>query len=1126
MVLKRLSDAIADNDRVLAVIRGSAVNQDGRSTVLAAPNGLAQQALVREALANAQLTPNRVGFVETHGTATPLGDPIEVEALAATIGAPRADGSLCYLGSAKASIGHLEAAAGVAGLIKTTLVLQHGEIPGQVHFTKLNPHLSLAGTCLAVADARRVWPPAALPRVAGVSGFGVGGTNAHVVVEEAPSLPVAAQAAVDEACLLPLSAQSPEALRALASAWLEFLPTTPESLAAVVSTAGARRSHYDHRLALVGRSTDQFETQLRAFLDGNGGPGVAVGRRPHRGSARIAFVFSGQGPQWPRMGRHLAEREPAFRDALMEVDARFHRVAGWSLTSALEEPVETSRLHETEIAQPAIFAIQVALVSLWRSWGIEPDAVVGHSIGEIAALHSAGVLSLDDAVRVVWHRGRIMQRATGLGRMAAAGLTVPEAESLVRDIGSALSIAAINGPRSVVLAGTADAVETALLTLDARGVSHRALPVLYAFHSAQMDPFREELVAAIGSIDAQPGRVAVFSTVTGAAINYAQVDAAYFGRNLRETVRFADAIHAILDSRVDAMVEIAPHPVLGSSVAECAAASEQLVPIVASMRRDREERETMLQACAGIYVLGRLPRWEALSPAEFAPVRLPAYPWQRERFWIRDRPVSVDGPRPAPTGARHALLGRRRETAVDGTVTYDGQWPGDGMAWLADHEVAGHIVMPGAALLEILRESARDALGRSGASLIDFVVHRPLVLDGPTAWSTVVVPEEDASRVELWTSGGTDAEGQLIASARARTSQDHRALHLEKSGLGDWRDGKDALYGAFAALGVRFGPEFRTLERWRVGDGIGEGWLAHLPHAAPARGGFGVHPTLLDGALQLCVLAATGAAPSALLLPIAVESYTPHGPTALRVRAEVRITENRPGGSVAASVRLFSEDDLLVASLDGVRLAPASSASLGELAAYHVRWRRMSADTPAEVAPRADGAWIVLTDGSATGHAIVAALTASGGRCLEVRTGPATGRDGETAWTIAQSDASAMHACLSDSSWRGGLPLRGIVHTWSLDAAPAAGVDDFGDWLTTGSALAMVQSLGESVMSVPLWFVTRGAQPATGTVSNPRAAGLWGLASVISLDTRISPVVSSTWTRSRRPKPCGVLSGS
>ena len=423
IVLKRLADAIADGDRVLALIRGSAVNQDGHSTVLAAPNGLAQQAVIREALANAQLEPGRIGFVEAHGTGTALGDPIEVEALAATVGVAGPGASPCLLGAAKANIGHLEAAAGVTGVIKSVLVLQHEAIPPQVHFQALNPHISLAGSRFQIPTRLTPWPSGGQPRCIATSGFGVGGTNAHVILEEAPPLP--AEAATDAPTgpfLLPLSAQSPAALRALAERWLDFLPEDAGRLSAACAAAGERRSHYDHRFAAVAGTADEMRVRLRSFLDQAPPSGWASGRRPEAGPARLAFVFGGQGQQWVGMGRELLSSEPVFRAALGDIDRRFRAHLPWSLLDELAAPAERSRLDQTEVAQPVIFAVQVALAAQWAAWGIAPDGVVGHSIGEIAALHVAGMLTLDDAVRIVAHRGRVMQRATGHGAMAAIGL--------------------------------------------------------------------------------------------------------------------------------------------------------------------------------------------------------------------------------------------------------------------------------------------------------------------------------------------------------------------------------------------------------------------------------------------------------------------------------------------------------------------------------------------------------------------------------------------------------------------------------------------------------------------------------------------------------------------------------
>jgi acyl transferase domain-containing protein len=648
IVLKRLSDALADNDRIHAVIRGSAVNQDGRSTLLAAPSGPAQESLIRESLHNAQLDAGRIGFFETHGTGTALGDPIEVEAIAATVGPSGESGAPCWLGSAKANFGHMEAAAGVVGLIKAIQVLRHGMVPPQPHFTKLNPHISLIGTRLAVPTALTPLPSGAFPRCAAVSSFGVGGTNANLIVEEAPNVPLAAApAARADACrLLPLSAQSPAALGALVKSWTGFLAETSATVDDLCHTAGLRRTHYDCRLAVAGRSKDELRTRLEALSKDVSSP---VHSAAEQGRPGIGFVFCGQGPQWFAMGRELLVEEPGFREVVATCDELLRPLAGWSLLDELNLSEQNSRLAETEIAQPALFAIQVALVALWKTWGVTPDYVVGHSVGEIAALHVAGVLDLPEAIRVVFHRAKIMQRATGNGRMAAVSLTEEEANRIVAPYGSRLGIGAINGPRSLVLSGEGQALDEVLADLKRRDVGYRLLPVNYAFHSAQMAPLRDEFVTTLGQMRASDPSIPFISTVTGTS-ETARPDAQYFGRNVREPVRFAAAMSEML-RECNAVVEIGPHPVLAAAIADCVLPEQSAPQVLASLRRGRPERETLLQACAGVYAAGCDIDWKGVQVGPGLICDLPSYPWQRRRHWI---PVSQHRASRSTEGRRYA----------------------------------------------------------------------------------------------------------------------------------------------------------------------------------------------------------------------------------------------------------------------------------------------------------------------------------------------------------------------------------------------------------------------------------------------------------------------------------------
>ncbi len=1097
IVLKRLADAVADGDRVLALVRGSAVNQDGHSTVLAAPNGLAQQALIREALANAQVEPTSIGFVEAHGTGTALGDPIEVEAIAATVGMPGASAMPCFLGAAKANIGHMEAAAGIGGVIKSLLMFRHGAIPPQVHFRKLSPHITLDGTRLKIPTALTPWPAGPQPRRIGTSGFGVGGTNAHVIMEEAPPLPAGEGVAKEGPYLLPLSAQSAVALQALARKWVDLLATSNAHVADLCAAAAQRRSHYDFRAGFVAGSAEELAQRLRSYLAGES-TGFAAGRLSPSGAPRLAFVFSGQGPQWFAMGRELAAREPVFQAVLADVDARLSALAPWSLLAELNAPEATSRLGETEIAQPAIFALQVALAALWKSWGFEPAGVVGHSVGEIAALHVAGALDLDTAVRIVYHRARIMQRATGQGAMAAVTLSEAEAEPLVRRFGDTLSVGAVNSPRGVVLSGARGALDQALADLESRGVTHRALPVNYAFHSAQMRPLADELVAAIGPIQSRAADTPFYSTVTGSHAGSLAIDAAYVGRNVRERVRFAAAIDTMLEDGFNAFLEIAPHPVLATSLTECVAARNADAVVLASLRRGRPERETMLLACAGLYANVCSPRWDIVQGGLAEPCELPSYPWQRQRYWLREPPTqSVSATTHAvPSGDHDELLGVRIPTAT--ASLFQSSWPASAPAWLADHRVAGRLLVPGAAMLEALRLAACDVLGDERASVSDFVIHHPLVLgerdDPAVSWQVAAqAPVEGRARVTLHeaVSHGARVTWRLIASAEGAVQQPSKIA----AAIAQPRDDlarQAGIYPAFARLGVSFGEGFQTVERIHSDQGAASAWLTRRVEGDAVT--HRLHPTLLDGAFQACVIAATGAGknlPGEVLLPLSVERYSVVAPVPARVFVDVTVERETEAGSLVANLAVRSSDGLLVARIEGARFAPATAQALASLGRsddwlYQLAWLPAPARQAASAARR--GAWILLADEGGVAKALAQALAANGSRCLLVKAGAALEQIDADHWVIDPASPAHFDRVLAETGWRHGLPLVSIVHLWSLD--PVAGTPDSRGSV---SALHLFQSMMRtSSEGVQLALITRGAQPAGSAVPRPQAAGLWG----------------------------------
>lgn len=652
VVLKRLSNAQSNSDSIIAVIRGSAVNQDGRSTGLTTPNVLAQQAMLEQALANAQLSAEHLGYIEAHGTGTPLGDPIEMDALRAVFGKPRSDGSRLHIGTVKTNIGHLEAGAGVAGLMKTALALQHETIPPNLNLRTLNPRISLSGTPIEIATTPTPWLRGDKPRRAGVSSFGMSGTNAHVILEEAPvSATDLSATTTRDAYLLPISAKTRDSLRILVKNYSEwFANSSNVPIENVIHTASLRRTHHEHRIAAIGKDHAEFASFLAAWSKEESAKGIVDGSRARQRGPRIAFVFSGQGSQWATMGASLLAEEPVFRSKIEEIDDAIKSFANFSVLNEIQLPEQSSRLAETEIVQPALFAIQVGLVELLKSWGVRPNAVIGHSVGEVAAAYVSGALSLQQAARLIIMRGRIMQKGTGLGKMAWVALSSSQVLELLTGHESQVSIAAINDPTSVVLSGESQALETILAILAERGVPTRPLRVNYAFHSPQMDPLAHELVRELAPFDTSIPTIIMYSSVTGVKVEKNALNSQYWGRNVREPVNLEQAMGSALTDGHDFFVEIGPHPVLLANLQQCASARNIDARVVPTLKRGGSAHRQLLESAGALYTAGVGIDWGQLAPRGLHVATFPTYAWHRQRYWIEAplAPKSPDVPaRPA-----------------------------------------------------------------------------------------------------------------------------------------------------------------------------------------------------------------------------------------------------------------------------------------------------------------------------------------------------------------------------------------------------------------------------------------------------------------------------------------------
>lgn len=673
VVLKPLSRALEDNDPIYAVIRGSATNSDGRTNGLIAPSGRAQERVLTEAFRRAGLPAGAVQYIEAHGTGTAIGDAIEANALGTVLAEGRPEGSRCLVGSVKTNIGHLEAAAGVAGLIKVALALQHRAIPPSLNYTEPNPHILFDSLPLDVVQTLTPWP-AGSRAVAGVSSFGFGGTNAHVVLTEAPQVRSGHpdDTAAPRAELLALSARSPEALTALVGEYEMALFSGglngSSALSDLCYTAGARRGHHDYRLAVVGDSPAALFESLSAYRLGESRPGLSVGHcaagRPGPG---VTFIFSGQGSQWPGMAQRLQADEPIFADALAACDSALHPHLGHSILKELAKPQERSKLGDIGILQPTIFAIQVALAALWRSWGVEPAAVVGHSLGEVAAAHVAGALSLEDAARVICARARMLRGVRGRGAMMVTETTLAEAQELIAGHEREVAVAASNSHRSTVLAGEPKVLEELMAKLQQRDRFCRWIEVDVASHSPQMEALGAGLRGSLVKLKPTAPTVPMYSTVTGELVGEKLLDADYWVANLCSPVRFSPALRRLLETGHDTFVELSPHPILLTAAREDVEDMRRTCTLLPSMRRDDDGRSTMLGSLGTLYTLGQPVAWEQIYPEGSRCVPAPTYPWQRVHSWLDAG--SIVAPRHSGAGLPGGgWRGPIRSAAQPGTV--------------------------------------------------------------------------------------------------------------------------------------------------------------------------------------------------------------------------------------------------------------------------------------------------------------------------------------------------------------------------------------------------------------------------------------------------------------------------
>lgn len=1060
VVLRRLSDAIERGEPVLAVLRGSAVNQDGVSSTLSAPNGAAHAALIRRALAGAGIDPAAVSMIEAHGTGTRLGDPIETDALAEVFAdADRADP--LWLGSVKANLGHLEAAAGVTGMIKAVLALRHRTIPPQPHYRTRNPLIDLEGTPLRIPETSHPWSPPG-PRIVGVSSFGVGGTNGHVVLEEAPDAlrPAEDETAAAGPWVLPLSARSAEALDALTDAVSEQLErgVPPGRLAR--AAARARTHHRPYRRAVVGFDAQELRDALHAM---RAETPAAGDERP-----RLAFAYAGQGTQWAGMGLGLAEAEPVFAAMLERVDAAVRVRGGPPLLDELARPRGASRLQRTDLAQLGVFAVQLALTELLRSWGIRPDAVVGHSIGEVAAAWSSGFLDFEAAVDAVWARAKTMQEHSGPGAMLWLPTDVARAAALI-DRHPAVAIAAMNGPTSTVVAGPADALAALFAEAGAAGIDARRLEVEYAFHSPAMDEAAARLRADPPLPRRGEGVGRWYSTVDGRPVE--ELAPGWLADNVRSPVRFAAAVAAMAADGVRHFIELGPRPVLGTDMV-ATLQGDGLEARIAYAMDDRKHPATAPRALlARLHGWGYDPDWDAIDPGPIDPDGLPTYPWQRREYWLPpavERRASVGDPR----GGRFPGV-PLESPALDGWVwALDPGHPAFGP--LTDHRIDGRARMPATAIAELCR-AAGEGAGLDGVEVRGLVFLMPVELTSDAPIQTVVPADRSGCRVMQ---KAADGQWQIVA----RADFEHAPGAVEGGSAAPaaapaategeaWEAARlDAL---LEGAGADFGPAFRRIELLTVAPGSAEGVVGE---GAGWPGS--VDPGAVDAVAQLCM--AVLAEREALFLPFALDRYRvvaplPEGPLRGRVRVTTDSTET-PG----FDLRLEDAAGRLLVEIEGWRLrrhVATTAVMVPEWRAEEVRTPETPGD-PAASRALAGGRWIVIGNG-AVADAVAERLAAEGAT--------------EVARSVAQTLETEAHLA--------GVVLCAGIEGPDTPDTPVGAPDADLHWMW---AQAMRRCAAEPSGALRVAVVTRGAQdpPPAGRGSDPAGGVALGLARALRSERR------------------------
>nr|BBH85908.1 polyketide synthase [Thermosporothrix sp. COM3] len=1130
LVLKPLSRALADGDPIHAIIRGTAANNDGNTGLFLTPSIEGQMDVLQQAYAAAGVRPADVHYVEAHGTGTSVGDPVEVTAIGRVLGEGRPADRPLYIGAVKTNIGHIESAAGMAGVIKTALCLKYGEIPANLNFEQPNPAIPWDTLPVRLPLELTPWPEHEGPRLAGVSGFGIAGTNAHIVLEEPPKR-VYPHYDKEQPYLLTISAQSEPALHEMARRYYTFLQEDEgRSLAFhdICYTASARRTHQEHRLAVIAQSHQEAQGKLEAFLQGETVLDCHAGRVIAGRAQKMVWVFPGQGSQWVGMGQELFEHEPVFREVIERCDHVMSRFVDWSLIEQFQsgEGIAAERI---DIIQPMLFALQIGLAALWRARGLEPAAVVGHSMGEVAAAYVAGILSLEDAAHIICGRSKLLLRTSGRGAMASVELSMEDARALISDYADRVSIAVSNSPNSTVLSGDPAALREIIALVERQNIFARFVKVNVASHSPQMDPLRDDLLRLLQDIQPRTGTVPLYSTVKGEPLSGEECNALYWVQNLREPVLYSTMIQRLAREGFDTFLELSPHPVLVAPTRLCLQFAGKSGLVLGTLRREEPERAALLNTLGSLYTYGYRPDWLALYPQRGRTVALPLYAWQRERFWNENLGDPTEryflqpgGGRRASQDGGHPLIGKPVQLALQ-PDTYVWAFTLDtaSVPYLAEHLAYGTPLLPASAYIEMALAASEQIFGAAGSHLVGLDLVNAVFFsdEKPQTLQITLQPTQEERHFLLQFLRQDEESKQWVTLGTVQVVQEA----IESPGGRCWPSPMEASTTweeTITADDHYRGARRRNITHGTSFQGVAQIWrqeretMVQLVAPESVRhelSAYGLHPALLDACLQAVIPFVPEEPEDEPYLPVCFEDIRfyrhPDVHEPLWVHAVIRDATEKGRYSLLCDLHMLNEQGELLFEVVGYGLqrmehtAPEVIAERRRRLQYALNWEALPPlSWDGEVRRQR---WLIFADANGTGQTVERWLQAAGASAVLVMPGQQYRKIQTNIYEANPEEPETLRAVLKDAFAQ--QSCQGILYLWGLNGAqvemPTLSGMQQEITMSCMGLISLVQALQgfQSAESPRLWVVTAGTQVVE---REDRAcalsqAPLWGLVRVL-----------------------------